>query len=54
MQTCFNTYMTKYCHIENNWQSNDIFDISENFYEFAIKSKLENITKEMFNAFQTM
>lgn len=48
---CDNYILT---YIGNNWQPSDIFEISENFYEFAIKSKLENITKEMFNAFQTM
>lgn len=35
----------------NGWQSNDIFSISDDFYEFAIKTKLENITKKMYILF---
>ncbi len=40
--------------LKNNRYSDDIFKISNDFYEFAIKTKLKNITKEMFNTFQTM
>ena len=32
----------------------DIFEISEDFYEFAIINKLENITKKMYMLFERM
>lgn len=40
--------------LHNLWHPDNIFSISDDFYEFAIKTKLENITKKMYILFYRM
>ena len=40
--------------IHNGRHSNDIFDITDYFYDFSVENKLENITKKMYILFFRM
>lgn len=40
--------------IKNGRYSNDIFEITDEFYDFSINNKLENITKKMYLLFNRM
>jgi len=49
---CSNNYICQ-C-VDKDWQTDDIFEITEEFYDFAIDNKLENITRRMYVLFDRM